>query len=143
MPVFTLSGNHDMYCRRRRLLRAAADAERAADPPAGKFFLPAQHLFLWQFVAMDTGLHDNDPFNVDTVLTFLEKDEQQWLVARIAEFGGKTILLSHHQLFSALAQIGPLTATCPARAMSAWLKAAAITILACHILQESKAEVRH
>jgi hypothetical protein len=60
----------------------------------------------WQFVAMDTGLHDYDPFKVNNVVTFLEKAEENWLTARIAEFPGKTILLSHHQFFSAFAQIG-------------------------------------
>jgi hypothetical protein len=59
---------------------------------------------------MDTGLHDDDPFNVDTVLTFLEPDEEAWIVDRLAEFAGRTILLSHHQLFSALSQIGPRAA---------------------------------
>ncbi|WP_158930411.1 hypothetical protein [Acidisphaera sp. S103] len=44
------------------------------------------------------------------VLVKLDLGEEDWLTARIAEFGGKTILLSHHQLFSAFAQIGPAAA---------------------------------
>jgi hypothetical protein len=60
----------------------------------------------WQFLAMDTGLHDHDPFHVRDVLTYLETDEEDWHVNRITEFPGRTILLSHHQLFSAFSQIG-------------------------------------
>jgi hypothetical protein len=39
-------------------------------------------------------------------VTFVEPDEQEWLARRMQEFSGKTILLSHHQLFSAFSQIG-------------------------------------
>jgi hypothetical protein len=39
-------------------------------------------------------------------VTFVEPAEQEWLVRRMQEFSGKTILLSHHQLFSAFSQIG-------------------------------------
>jgi hypothetical protein len=55
---------------------------------------------------MDTGLHDYSPLSVGDALTFVEEEEQAWLEQRIREFGGDTILLSHHQLFSAFSQIG-------------------------------------
>jgi hypothetical protein len=61
----------------------------------------------WQFVAMDTGYSDFDPLNVTDVLVNIDPAEQAWLTQRIAEFPGRTILLSHHQFFSAFAQIGP------------------------------------
>ncbi len=111
MPVFTLSGNHDMYSGGEGFygLLPTLNAPEMRQPAS--FFCLRSQDNKWQFVAMDTGLHDDDPFNVDTVLTFLQADEQEWLAARIAEFDGKTILLSHHQLFSALSQIGPLNAT--------------------------------
>jgi len=60
----------------------------------------------WPFVALDTGLHADDPFEQHPI-TSLDPTEEQWAVDRIAEFPGRTILLSHHPLFSALAQIGP------------------------------------
>jgi hypothetical protein len=108
MPVFTLSGNHDMYSGGEGYygLLPTLNAPNMRQPAS--FFCLRSQDNKWQFVAMDTGLHDDDPFNVDTVLTWLETDEQAWLTARIAEFAGKTILLSHHQLFSALSQIGPV-----------------------------------
>jgi hypothetical protein len=110
ITVFTLAGNHDMYSGGEGYYGLL---QRLNPPPSvqpASFFCLRGTDDKWQFVAMDTGLHDDDPFNVDTVLTFLNPDEESWHAARIAEFPGKTILLSHHQLFSALAQIGPLNA---------------------------------
>jgi hypothetical protein len=43
------------------------------------------------------------------VITFVEPAEQDWHRRRVEEFPGKTILLSHHQLFSAFSQIGKLS----------------------------------
>ncbi len=110
VSVFTLAGNHDMYSGGEGYYGLL---QRLNPPPCvqpASFFCLRSGDNKWQFVAMDTGLHDDDPFNVDTVLTFLNPDEESWHAARIAEFPGKTILLSHHQLFSALAPIGPLNA---------------------------------
>jgi len=107
LPVYTLSGNHDMYSGGAGyygLLQTLN--EGSLQQPASFFCLRSEDRH-WQFVAMDTGLHDYNPFAVAEVLTFLEKDEEDWLVERIHEFPGKTILLSHHQLFSAFSQIGP------------------------------------
>ncbi|MBP0589594.1 metallophosphoesterase [Paraburkholderia sp. LEh10] len=108
VPVYTLSGNHDMYSGGAGyygLIDTLNDHARRQ--PASFFCLRNDD---WQFIAMDTGLHDYNPFTVNDVVTFVEKDEEDWITERIAEFSGKTILLSHHQLFSALSQIGPLQA---------------------------------
>ncbi|MBN3757624.1 metallophosphoesterase [Paraburkholderia sp. Tr-20389] len=106
VPVYTLAGNHDMYSGGAGyygLIDTLNDHARRQ--PASFFCLRNDD---WQFIAMDTGLHDYIPIVGNEMLTFLEKDEEDWITERIAEFGGKTILLSHHQLFSALSQIGPL-----------------------------------
>ena len=56
----------------------------------------------WQILAMDTGLHDGDPRNVTTNLTFLDPQEAAWHIDKLKNAGGRrTILLSHHQLFTA------------------------------------------
>jgi hypothetical protein len=105
IPVYTLAGNHDMYSGGAGyygLLRTL-NCEPCKQP-ASFFCLRNEH---WQFIAMDTGLHDYDPLTVHEVVTFLEKDEEDWIVERIAEFKGKTILLSHHPLFSAFSRTGP------------------------------------
>jgi len=107
IPVFTLAGNHDMYSGGSGYYPLLA---KLNDPPqrqAASFFCLRASDASWQFLGMDTGLHDHDPFHVSDVLTFLEKDEEDWHDARIGEFSGGTILLSHHQLFSAFSQIGP------------------------------------
>ena len=64
-------------------------------------------------IAAHTGLHDFNPFTVNTNVTSLADEEAAWHRARIAEgaaAGRKTVLLSHHQLFSAYEPIGRDTA---------------------------------
>ena len=103
-PVFTLSGNHDMYSGGAGYHALIA---RLNGPPwrqpASFFCLRGPHT---QFVAMDTGLHAYDPFDKHP-LTFIDPAEIDWIEARIREFPGRTVLLSHHPLFSALSRIGP------------------------------------
>jgi predicted phosphodiesterase len=96
--TFTLSGNHDMYA-------GGAPYYTVLDmigQPASYFCLRNED---WQFIALDTGIHDVNP--VDQQPTFLEQTEVDWLKDKIAQAGKrKTILLSHHQLFSAFEKIG-------------------------------------
>jgi hypothetical protein len=91
--TFTLSGNHDMYS-------GGAPYYTVIDmlgQPASCFCVRNA---TWQFIALDTGLHDARP-GVETV-TSLEPAEADWLKARVADAGTrKTFLLSHHQLYSA------------------------------------------
>jgi Calcineurin-like phosphoesterase len=55
----------------------------------------------WQILGLDTGYHDSDVFTVNTNLTFLDPNEEKWHLDKINNAGGRrTILLSHHQLFS-------------------------------------------
>jgi Calcineurin-like phosphoesterase len=89
---FTLAGNHDMFPGGGPFYKLIDQLGQ----PASYFSLQNQN---WQFVAIDTGLHDRTP--AGTVPTFLEDTEVAWLKQRIAAAGGrKTVLLSHHQLFS-------------------------------------------
>jgi len=110
ITVFTLAGNHDMYSGGEGFYGMLPGLNQPPCRQSASFFCLRSTDNQWQFLGLDTGLHDDDPFDVNTVLTFLEPDEEAWHTARIAEFSGKTILLSHHQLFSALAQIGPKNA---------------------------------
>lgn len=106
IPVYTLSGNHDMYAGGvgyYALIKRLNDGDKKQ---RASFFCLRASDNSWQLLAMDTGLHDYSPISVTDVVTFVEADEQAWLKKRIAEFSGKTILLSHHQLFSAYSQIG-------------------------------------
>lgn len=92
VPSFTMSGNHDMFAGG----GAYYNLIDQLGQPASYFSLRNQN---WQFVAIDTGLHDRTP--AGCVPTFLEDTEVDWLKRRIDTAGGrKTVLLSHHQLFS-------------------------------------------
>lgn len=65
----------------------------------------------WQFIAMDTGHNDNDPGTVATNMTNLVTagswSEANWVLEKIHQAGKrKTVLLSHHQLFSPFGSVG-------------------------------------
>ncbi|WP_162596346.1 metallophosphoesterase [Methylobacterium sp. 17Sr1-1] len=107
IPIFTLSGNHDMYCGGVGYYGLIKALNRAPQVQPASFFCLRSVEAGWQILAMDTGLHDHSPFGVADAVTFVEADEQAWLTRRIDEFAGRTILLSHHQLFSAFSRIGP------------------------------------
>ncbi|MER9743796.1 metallophosphoesterase [Mesorhizobium sp. M0187] len=107
IPVFTLAGNHDMYCGGVGFYGLIARLNRAPYVQPASFFCLRGADSSWQLLAMDTGQHDYSPVDVENVVTFIEADEQSWLKRRIDEFGGRTILMSHHQLFSAFSRIGP------------------------------------
>jgi 3',5'-cyclic AMP phosphodiesterase CpdA len=96
--TFTLAGNHDMYA-------GGGPYYTTLDmigQPASYFCLRNRD---WQFIAMDTGLHDSDP--TKSSVTFLEDSEVEWIKDKIHNAGGrKTVLLSHHQLFTTFEEIG-------------------------------------
>lgn len=109
-PVFTMAGNHDMYSGG----EGYYDLIKTLNPPASRqnasfFGLRAKNQ-MWQLLAMDTGLHDYDPLSVAEAVTFVNPAEEAWHIRRLNEMkglkNGQTILLSHHQLFSAFARIG-------------------------------------
>jgi hypothetical protein len=104
IPTFTMSGNHDMY--------SGGDAfywllgQLNSTPGLQVYKQKASYFCLrsanWQILAMDTGFHDNDPRTVDTNVTYLEPQEALWIRDKLDNAGGRqTILLSHHQLFTA------------------------------------------
>ncbi len=96
--TFTLAGNHDMYS-------GGAPYYRLIDElgqPASYFCLRNED---WQFIALDTGLHDHDALEASP--TYLEDSEVAWLADKFATAGSRrTVLLSHHQLFTAFESIG-------------------------------------
>ncbi len=106
VPVYTLSGNHDMYSGGEGYYGLIGRLNDGPWRQRASYFCLRSAGGHWQFIAMDTGLHAYDPFEQHP-LTFLESPEEDWVAARIAEFSGQTVLLSHHPLFSATARIGP------------------------------------
>ncbi len=101
--LFSLCGNHDAYSGGTGYYALLQQLGQ----PASYFCLrsPDQS---WQILAGDTGLNDRDPFDVATVLTRLDPAEEAWHHDKIANFPGQTLFLTHHQPFTAFAQIGPL-----------------------------------
>jgi hypothetical protein len=111
VPVFNMTGNHDMYSGGGPFYDLLGQLNQPPLAPPGQL---QTHSFFglrssrWQLLGMDTGLHDSDVFDVATDMTYLEDTELAWHKHQIATAGGRrTILLSHHQLFSAFNQIGP------------------------------------
>jgi hypothetical protein len=91
--TFHLSGNHDMYAGGGPYYTVI----KMLGQPASYFCLRNRH---WQFIALDTGLHDSNPLKEGTE-TYLEDTEVAWLKHQVQAAGGrKTVLLSHHQLFT-------------------------------------------
>jgi Calcineurin-like phosphoesterase len=106
LAAYALAGNHDIYCGGVGYydLIQYLNPEPLKQPAS--FFCLRSADEKWQLLAMDTELHDYSPLEVEEALTFVEDDELKWHCARLKEFPGRTILLSHHQLFSAFSPIG-------------------------------------
>jgi hypothetical protein len=104
IPVYTLSGNHDMYSGGAPFywVLSQLNATPALQPYRQKASYFCLRSANWQILGMDTGFHDCDPFSVTTNVTFLDPQEVAWHVDKLKNAGGRqTILLSHHQPFTA------------------------------------------
>ncbi len=110
--IFTLDGNHDRYAGAGGgYYPLIASLNQGATLPQPNSYFALRNNF-WQFVAMDTGYHDTDPFTVTSNLTYLEQSEIDWHLDKIRNNGvgvdtsvnpsgvRGTVLLSHHQLMS-------------------------------------------
>ena len=109
IPIYTLCGNHDMYS-------GGNGYYSLLDQIGQKSSYFCLQNNDWMFVAMDTGFHDNNPFNVSTNMTQLvSKDgwsEASWHLNQISKAGSrKLVLLSHHQLFSPFGSVGSVDGT--------------------------------
>jgi hypothetical protein len=97
--TFHLPGNHDMYSGGQPYYTTID----MLGQPASYFCLRNAN---WQFIAMDTSYHDSDPSHVNDA-TWVEPQEITWMKDKVRNGGGrKSVLLSHHQLFTAFEKIG-------------------------------------
>jgi Calcineurin-like phosphoesterase len=102
--VVSLCGNHDMYSGGNGYYWLVDQLNQQAS----YFCLQNAN---WQFLAMDTGHNDNNPITVATnmtsLMTYGSWAEEDWLLDKINLAGQrKTVLLSHHQLFSPFGSVG-------------------------------------
>ena len=96
IPTFSLAGNHDMYSGGVPYYQMI---QQQLGQPASYFCLRNAH---WQFVGLDTGYHDHNPAAGGDGATYLQDTEVTWLTDKVNNAGGRsTVLLSHHQLFTA------------------------------------------
>lgn len=102
--VLSMCGNHDMYSGGSGYYWLVDQLSQQAS----YFCVRNQY---WQILAMDTGHNDNNPFTVATNMTSLVTQanwsEAAWHLQKIQQAGtAKTILMSHHQLFSPFTSLG-------------------------------------
>lgn len=104
VPIFSLCGNHDMYS-------GGAPYYWLVNQIGQQSSYFCLQNADWQFLAMDTGNNDNNPITVATNMTSLPIvdgwSEADWHLNKIVQAGSrKTVLFSHHQLFSAFSSVG-------------------------------------
>lgn len=99
-PIFTIPGNHEYFSGGAgffELIDVINGEQAEGWRQEASFYCLRSDDGKWQFLGADTGItcieHPTSPG--------LIKKERDWLRARIAEFGGKTVLMTHHQLMSA------------------------------------------
>jgi hypothetical protein len=96
IPTFSLAGNHDMYSGGVPYYQMI---QTQLGQPASYFCLRNAN---WQFIGLDTGYHDHNPAGGGAGATYLQDTEVTWLTDKVNNAGGRgTVLLSHHQLFTA------------------------------------------
>jgi 3',5'-cyclic AMP phosphodiesterase CpdA len=113
VPVFTLAGNHDYYALGQgtngfyETFNTINARIPGAEQQASYFCLRSLDDG-WQFLAMDTGYDDSSPLDqLDALYAGpkLQPTEVEWLQLQLRSFSGATVLLSHHQAFSAHGKI--------------------------------------
>jgi hypothetical protein len=100
-PFFTLPGNHDYYSGGRGFYEMIGriNADLPGCEQKASYFCLRTVDDHWQFLGMDTGFHDRRP--IGHIAPPLEQSEVTWHRDKLDHFPGTTILLSHHQLYSA------------------------------------------
>jgi Calcineurin-like phosphoesterase len=116
VPVFTLPGNHDYYALGYGFYPMLSDLNNqiAGAAQEASYFCLRTADGRWQFLGMDTGYEDSNPLNQKDPFyagPWLEASEIVWHKDKLDNFPGATILLSHHQLFSANSKINGMTSS--------------------------------
>lgn len=96
LSSFITPGNHDLYSGGQPFY----DVIDKFGQPASYFCLRNKN---WQLIGLDTAMNDR----LGNEMTWLEDTEVKWLKDKMKNSGGRrTVLLSHHQLFSSNEKFG-------------------------------------
>lgn len=100
-PFFTVPGNHEYYSGGAAFydMIGKINTGIAGARQRASYFCLRTANDKWQFLGMDTGYNDHIPGL--SVGPGLQATEAEWHTDKLRTFPGSTILLSHHQLFSA------------------------------------------
>jgi len=109
IPIFNLAGNHDYYARGTGFYRTLSRMNEGLDSKFNQeasYFCLRNHDKSWQFLGLDTGVNDHK--FIDAINPFwkgpnLNDSEVEWHQDKLSgdsKNAKRTILLSHHQLFS-------------------------------------------
>jgi calcineurin-like phosphoesterase family protein len=100
-PFFAIPGNHEYYSGGQGFFHMIARLNEgiAGCQQRASYFCLRSEDDAWQFLAMDTGYNDRDP--ASPTAPGLRTSEVRWHRDKLDRFPGSTVLLSHHQLFSA------------------------------------------
>jgi hypothetical protein len=125
IPVFCLPGNHDYYSGGGGFYQLLDNLNTSCwgsnstpqnspqQAQAASYFCLRSADGGWQFLGMDTAYADHnalaflkDTFEDTNIMPGLPPNEMDWHTDKLQSFTGKTILLSHHQLYSNNSGIG-------------------------------------
>ncbi len=104
IPVFSVPGNHDYYSGGAGFYGLLDTLNAGAARQAASYFCVRSEDDRWQLVGIDTGFNDRIPglaFDPFYTAPGLHDHEPEWLADKLGGFAGRTLLFSHHQLFSA------------------------------------------
>jgi hypothetical protein len=104
LPAFNLPGNHDYYSGGAAFYALLDRLNEGPARQAASYFCVKSERDRWQLVGMDTGFHGRNPgaaFDPFATGPHLHDSETAWIRDKLDRFAGRTILLSHHPLFSA------------------------------------------
>lgn len=105
VPVFTIPGNHDYYDFGYGFygMLPGLNSGNASQLQEASYFCLRTADGLWQFLAADTGQGDTNPADElkPTSGPALRPNEIAWHQDKLKNFSGSTLLLTHHQFFTA------------------------------------------
>ena len=109
VPLFSIPGNHEYMSGGQGFYNHVLDVNNKAGLPASTYQVASYFCLRsedekWQFLGMDTGFNSL-PTPMPTIGPKLKPSEVEWHKNKLNNFDGRTILLSHHQLYSVNALI--------------------------------------